>query len=70
MANLTPKTLLGGSTPDRETIGQLYAAQIASTIATKDPQESRTLILGLGLSKFEANRESFYDILDVVIKCL
>ncbi len=70
MAHLTPKTLLGGSTSERETIGQLYAAQIASTIATKDPQESRTLVLGLGLSKLEANRESFYDILDVVINCL
>ena len=70
MAHLTPKTLLGGSTPERETIGQLYAAQIASTIATKNPEESKTLVLGLGLSKFEANRESFYDILDVVTKCL
>ena len=70
MAHLTPKTLLGGSTPERETIGQLYAAQIASTIATKNPEESKTLVLGLGLSKFEANRESFYDILDLVIKCL
>jgi proteasome assembly chaperone 3 len=70
MAHLTPKTLLGGSTPERETVGQLYATQIASTIATKNSQENRTLVFGLGLSKFEANRESFYDILDLVNKCL
>lgn len=70
MAHLTPKTLLGGSTPERETIGQLYASQIASTIATKNPQENRTLVLGLGLSKLEANRESFYDILELANKCL
>ena len=70
MTHLTPKTLLGGSTSERETIGQLYATQIASTIATKNPQENRTLVLGLGLSKFEASRESFYDILDLVKQCL
>ena len=70
MPHLTPKTLLGGSNTERETIGQLYATQIASAILTKNPQENRTVLLGLGLSKMEARREVFYDTLDLVLECL
>ncbi|KAI4244687.1 MAG: hypothetical protein L6R40_002891 [Gallowayella cf. fulva] len=70
MTHLTPKTLLGGAAQERETIGQLYAAQIASLIASKDPQEKRTVVLGLGLSKVEASREDFYNTIDLVRKCL
>ncbi|KAL8782550.1 MAG: hypothetical protein Q9213_005275 [Squamulea squamosa] len=70
MTHLTPKTLLGGSTQERETLGQLYAAQIASLIASKNPEEKRTVMVGLGLSKVEASREDFYDTLDLVRKCL
>ncbi|KAL8957499.1 MAG: hypothetical protein Q9193_005245 [Seirophora villosa] len=70
MTHLTPKTLLGGSNAERETIGQLYAAQIASIIATKNPHEKRTVLLGLGLSKFEASRAVFYDTIDLVRKCI
>ena len=70
MAHLSPKTLLGGSTPERETMGQLYATQIASAIITRNPDEKRTVIVGLGLSKFEARREVFYDTVDLVMKCM
>lgn len=70
MPHLTPKTLLGGSTAIRETTGQLYATQIASTIATRNPQETRTVLLGLGLSNSEANQEVFYDTMDLVHRCL
>lgn len=70
LAHLSPKTLLGGSTSERETVGQLYATQIASAIVTKNPEEKRTVLVGLGLSKFEARRELFYDTVDLVMKCL
>lgn len=70
MAHLSPKTLLGGSTSERETVGQLYATQIASAIVTRNPEEKRTVLVGLGLSKFEARREVFYDTVDLVMKCL
>ena len=70
MTHLTPKTLLGGATEERETLGQLYAAQIASLIASKNPQEKRTVMVGLGLSKIEASRENFYNTIDLVRKCL
>lgn len=70
MPHLNPKTLLGGSNLERETVGQLYATQIASAIATKHPQETRTVLLGLGLSKVEASRNMFYDTIDLVVKTL
>ena len=70
MSHLTPKTLLGGSTSERETIGQLYATQVASIIATKDPQENRTVLLGLGLDQVEASRTMFYDTIELVLKCI
>lgn len=70
MAHLTPKTLLGGSTSERETVGQLYATQMASAIVTRNPDEKRTVLIGLGLSKFEARRDVFYDTVDLVMKCL
>ncbi|KAI4091381.1 MAG: hypothetical protein LQ339_008133 [Xanthoria mediterranea] len=70
MTHLTPRTLLGGATEERETLGQLYAVQIASLIASKNPQEKRTVMVGLGLSKVEASREDFYNTIDLVRKCL
>lgn len=69
-AQFTPKTLLGGSTSERDTLGQLYATKIASIIITKNPQEHRTVLVGLGLSNFNAKRDVFYDIIDLVMVCL
>ena len=65
-----PHTLLGGSTSERETLGQLYATQIASSILTRNPDERRTFLLGLGLRKMEPSREIFFDIIDLVQQCL
>lgn len=70
MPHFTPKTLLGGSTSERETVGQLYATQIASAITMKNPLENRTILIGLGLSKFEANRQAFFDTIDLVMASL
>ena len=70
MAYLTPKTLLGTSTSERHTVGQLYATHIASVIATRNPQESRAIIVGLGFSKSEIKRQTFFDTIDLVMTCL
>ncbi|KAF3771003.1 hypothetical protein M406DRAFT_272376 [Cryphonectria parasitica EP155] len=69
--HLEPKTLVGGGGADRETVGQLYAAQIASHLALRNPEDRRTLILGLGLRKFDSeSREGFFDIIELVLKAL
>jgi proteasome assembly chaperone 3 len=70
LANLTATTLLGGHAPGHETINQVYARQIASSIATKTPHERRLLVLGLGLDSSEPDRDVFFAILDLVLQCI
>ncbi len=68
--HLTPKTLLGAGGEQRETMGHLYASQIASTIFTKNPEETRTILIGFGLEKVELERETFFDLLELVQKVI
>ncbi|KYK61557.1 hypothetical protein DCS_02699 [Drechmeria coniospora] len=68
--HLTPRTLVGGGGDDRETFGQLYAAQIASRLSLKSPDDRRILVLGLGLAKFETEREAFFDLFELAQKVL
>jgi proteasome assembly chaperone 3 len=70
LEHLTPKTLLGAGGEQREIIGHLYASQIASRIATRDPEETRTVVVGLGLQKSEQEREAFFDLIELVQKVL
>lgn len=69
-SRFTPRSLLGAGGPDREMIGYLYASQIASAITTKNPNETRSLALGLGLGRVDTSREVFLEIIDLVLKCL
>lgn len=68
--HLTPKTLLGGGGEERETLGQLYAAQLASHASLKYPDERRILVLGLGLEKVSGEREGFFDLLELAQKVI
>lgn len=68
--HLTPSTLLGGGGEDRETLGQLYAAQLASQMSLRSPDDRRTLVLGLGLEKAETEREAFFDLLELAQRAL
>ncbi|KAJ9657332.1 hypothetical protein H2198_004343 [Neophaeococcomyces mojaviensis] len=65
-----PRTLLGAGGNEREMMGQLYASQIASLITSKNAEEGRTLMLGLGLAKVEMERDVFLEMLDLVTKVL
>ncbi|KAB5562995.1 hypothetical protein GE09DRAFT_1219578 [Coniochaeta sp. 2T2.1] len=69
-SHLTPTTLLGAGGEDRETVGQLYAAQLASHLTLRDPEEKRTLVLGLGLRSVDTAREAFFDVLELVQQVL
>ncbi|OAL22467.1 hypothetical protein AYO22_07025 [Fonsecaea multimorphosa] len=66
----SPRTLLGAGGSEREAMGQLYASQIADAIVTKTPDESRALMLGLGLAKVELERDVFLQIVDLVLSVL
>ncbi|KAK2751790.1 hypothetical protein FQN55_009232 [Onygenales sp. PD_40] len=70
LSNLTATSVLGARGSERETIGQLYACQIASMIATKNPDEKRLLVVGLGLDQPELDRDMFFGVIDLVMQCL
>lgn len=70
MTHLTARTLLGGGGDEREPLAQLYATQIASTIARRDAEERRTLVVGLGLRSFRPERDAFFDVLELVQQVL
>ena len=70
LPHLSPKILLGGSTSERETQGQLYATKIASAIVTRNPEEKRSVLIGLGLGSVKASSDVFYDTVDLVSQCL
>lgn len=69
-SRFTPRTLLGAGSEEREIMGHLYAAQIASAITLKDPNEARPLLLGLGLGKVNTDRDVFLQIIDLVLKVI
>ena len=66
-ADLTATTVLGGAHAERNTVGQLFATQIASAITTKNPDEKRLVVVGLGLEKATIGREAFMDIFSLVL---
>jgi proteasome assembly chaperone 3 len=70
LGHLTPKTLLGAGGEQRETMGHLYSSQIASLIATRNPKETRTVVVGLGLQKVDMEREAFFDLLELIQKVI
>ena len=70
LGHLTPKTLMGAGSEQREMVGHLYASQIASTIATRNPEEKRTVLVGFGLHKVDLERETFFDLLELVQKVI
>ncbi|KAF8865730.1 hypothetical protein BDZ45DRAFT_579645 [Acephala macrosclerotiorum] len=70
LGHLTPKTLLGAGGEQRETIGHLYASQIASAIATRNPEDTRVVLVGMGLQKVDMEREAFFDLLELVHKVI
>jgi proteasome assembly chaperone 3 len=70
LGHLSPKTLMGGGGEQRETLGHLYASQIATFIATRNPEESRTVVVGLGLQKVDMEREAFFDMFELLQKVI
>ena len=49
--NLTATTILGGTIPSMDTLGQTLATHVASALSGADPNEGRMLVLGLGLER-------------------
>jgi hypothetical protein len=57
--HLNPRFLLGSANDLRGEIAQLYAMQVAGLVVKENPQERRTLLVGVGLKgKFASDYES------------
>ncbi|KAK6338683.1 hypothetical protein TWF696_009495 [Orbilia brochopaga] len=70
LTHLTPKCLLGASTPERQAQGQLYAVQLASLLAMRNIRETRTVLVGLGFDEAEHTSDVFMETLQLVGSCL
>ena len=70
MPHLTATTVMGGTVPERDTVRQLLATQIASAITTRNSEESRLVVVGLGLEKADLGSEEFMDLVDAALSCL
>lgn len=70
LTHLTPKNLLGVGNEQRQAQGQLYAVQLASAVAMRNIREGRTVVVGLGFEKGTHEREEFFEVLELVGRCL
>lgn len=69
-SQFTATTILGGTNAPLDTLGQLLATQLASAIVSRDPEEKRMLVLGLGLEKDVATYLDKEDFGELVGGCL
>lgn len=64
--HLSPKTVLGARGEERETLGHTYAMQVATMILTKNPEETRTVLLVTGFQEVDTSRGAFFDMLELL----
>ena len=69
-AHITPKTLLGAGTDERETFGHLVSTQIATLIQKRDPEEARSVVVGVGMADVNLDRAAWFDLLELIAKAL
>jgi proteasome assembly chaperone 3 len=70
MHHLTATTILGGTIPELDILGQTLATQIASAIKTRDERETRIVVLGMGLDKGMVSREEFSELVGLVLEVI
>ncbi|KAJ4350977.1 hypothetical protein N0V95_004261 [Ascochyta clinopodiicola] len=70
MHHLTATTILGGTIPELEVLGQTLATQIASAIKTQNDRETRMVVLGMGLDKRMSGRTEFSELVGLVLEVL
>ncbi|OAL55511.1 hypothetical protein IQ07DRAFT_639186 [Pyrenochaeta sp. DS3sAY3a] len=70
MHHLTATTVLGGTVPELDVLGQTLATQIASAIKTRDERETRMVVVGMGLDKAMIAREEYTQLIGVVLEVI
>ncbi|KAJ9622284.1 hypothetical protein H2203_006502 [Taxawa tesnikishii (nom. ined.)] len=69
-SHLTATTVLGGTKPEFEMLGQTLATTVASAVLMRSPDEGRMVVLGLGLEKAELGRDGFEGLVGLCLECL
>ena len=70
MHQLTATTILGGTLPELNILGQTLATQIASAIKSRDERETRLVVFGLGLDRSMAEREEYGQLVGLILDLL
>jgi proteasome assembly chaperone 3 len=70
MHHLTATTILGGTVAELDVLGQTLATQIASAIKTRDERETRMVVVGMGLDKSMVGRETFSEVVGLVLEVI
>lgn len=70
MHHLTATTILGGTVPELNILGQTLATQLASALKTRDEREARMVVLGMGLDKSMIGREEFSELVGLVLEVI
>jgi len=70
MHQLTATTILGGTVPELDVLGQTLATNIASAIKTRNEHELRTVVLGTGLDRSMKGRAAFSELFGLVLDVL
>lgn len=68
MPHLNATTICGNSNTERETLGQLFATQVASAIAVRRPEEKRLLVVGMGFAKANVDPQNFLAALELALQ--
>ncbi|EME85539.1 uncharacterized protein MYCFIDRAFT_40917 [Pseudocercospora fijiensis CIRAD86] len=73
MSHLTATTILGGTKPEDEVVGQTLATTIGSALLMRNPAEERLLVIGMGIEKAAENltgRAQFDEAVGLVLEVL
>lgn len=70
MHHLTATTILGGTVPELDILGQTLATQVASAIKTRDDRETRMVVVGMGLDKNMVGREEFSELVGLLLQVI
>jgi hypothetical protein len=66
MPNLDSSILMGGAVEEVQTSARALASQVALLILKRNPKESRSLVLGIGLRKQVTSKGDFDQLLGLI----
>jgi hypothetical protein len=66
MPNLDSSILMGGAVEEIQTSARALASQVALLLLKRNPKESRSVVLGIGLKNKVTSKEDFEQLLGLI----